>query len=640
LTSIFHADIALIFHSWKTRFLVKAENFLSSIIETANGSLQHQNDKLQHQEGKSQDQGGKSRDLSQVNRFQDHNKGDKTMPDSDTGGKLYQGTEAYIITAKATVHRIRHAIDRIMAYILKGILRSRSTPLVIRPENTPGPNYYYVMVTIWYIVKHYPDLEAKWHWKNWYGGEKDRGILGDSLDFRRHNPSPWSNHAVTKVKYSMLKWLHYESVLSLQGSAIPPVWNAEEDKVKRLRYAARTELVKRISLAQPYRADDEIADRLAFLAEELWPDLDNAKKVADRITRRIQDREFTQTLNLCSTSAKEGSDDGPWEVHALCHHSRLVVAHRKMCATDGGSGDEVERFRRKFCQFLTSEASLMPCWERNSLSARRGFLRSESTAVLASTLVNIFQKDLEYIRYRDDSRSASRSPSTSDAGEETHENGSLTANTQSQVLDGKASGQSQGDPSVYHICPMRHLTPSGEPGSAETLLTRQLETLEQLTSTRGLERQIDYLKFRPPQIYHPEEFFKSFEDTPDLYTASAIDRQTVPAVISKELSTIRRSPPEKESPGQIPRNKESPNVSPAEKALQELIIGPKDVWKADIDDKLAVIDLKTRNSLKPSKPDVIRGRNVMKVISDSVSYDTSNHHYQCHRLTTPFLLVD
>jgi len=563
-----------------------------------------------------------------------------------------------IATAEATVRRIRHVIGGIMTYIVRALLSSSASHLpLLAPENIPGePSHYYVMITICYVVQKYP--KAEWSWQaelndkgikdNEQGKEWELGALGRRLPSRRANPLVCSNHAVTKVKYSLLEWLHYEAISALQTDfssprVIPPQWVADKPKIEALQNMAKTELVRRVASLQPYQADDEISDRLAFLAEEMWPDIEaseqpanrrrTAKYIADRITRRVEEREYTRAINLCHAGpGKGGADDSPWEVHALCHHSRLVVAHKRACATEASpiawedAQLAVEHYRKKFYPFLTSEASLMPCWERNNSSARRGFLRSEATAVLASTILEIFQSDFEHCNrpatglsklWTD--RRLSIVLQGSDAGGDNHDSASAMAEMRSH-----GTGR-QGD-----LSSLRHLRHTGEKANVEALLVQQLETLERLANARGLERHIDYLKFRPPQRYHPEEFFNSLDDTPELYDSCAIDKAdlAIPAVIREALSkhmSLEDDGPHGDLVTELVIDEDPTN------RLRELLVkvppGPVDKnlqarVAATMLRKLTVIDLITPDPLPSLKPRPIRNKDIVRVVSDSVSWLT------------------
>ncbi|RYO85106.1 hypothetical protein DL766_006716 [Monosporascus sp. MC13-8B] len=481
---------------WKTRFLVKVDRLLAKIIKTS------------------------------CPEFQAPHEFNETLPVLEVDNQpQFEWTDEHLTHSLiTTVQRIRHAIGNIVAYLVRALLENHDRDAVLLPEDFPGESkYYYVMITVWYVVKHYP--EVKWGWQDDLkenGEQWSRGVLGDRLPSRRSNPLPSdrSDQASTRVKGCMLKWFHYESVLSLQkkdthGTVIPAAWEADITKVNQLRFAAGKALARRISSGQPYRADDEIVDRLAFLAEELWPELVDVRVVTKRVVKRIETREFTRTIEAGPLApggwgGEDGYTGGPWEVHALCHHSRLVVAYKKMYDRDNAAPraereKEVEHYRTKFWPFLTSEASLTPCWERHNSAARRGFLRSEATAVLASTILDIFQEDLDY------------------------------EGMQNQGLDRKAGSSSGDNRKKSSRGPASRPRFTSEPMNVQDLLERQLETLERLAGTKGVERHFDYLQFQPPQRYHPEEFFQSLDDTPELYTEPYIRDTPIPEAIWQAL---------------------------------------------------------------------------------------------------------
>jgi hypothetical protein len=154
------------------------------------------------------------------------------------------------------------------------------------------------MVAIWYVVKRYP--KVIWGWKDDVhknGTVWHRGLLGgtDRLPSRHSNPLPSdiNNLAVTKDKDSLLKWFHYESVLCLHhedgaGKIIPEAWEAPMDKIFHLRRVAQVALSQRISSGTPYRAEDEVVDRLVFLARELCSEGEDCTSIRSRITKRIE----------------------------------------------------------------------------------------------------------------------------------------------------------------------------------------------------------------------------------------------------------------------------------------------------------------------------------------------------------------
>lgn len=585
--------------SWKTRFLIKVDEILSAVTN-------------------------------------------HKYPTNDTTNGFQNECEyrKTVATAEGTIRRVRGVISGIMTYLVRALLSSASSPLpVLIPEDTAvEPNYFYVMITICYLAHKYPS--TKWSWQTDHGCTWGFGILGGRLPSRMANPLAPTNNAVAKVKYAFLEWLHYQSISSLQNSftsprVIPAQWSVSQQRIEALQYSAKAALIARLASAEPYRADDEIADRLAFLAEEMWPAVEAATRIASRITQRIEEREYTRVIDVCRPNAiRGGFDDGPWEVHALCHHSRLVVACKRLiCATrlvvfetSSAREDaqfEVEHYRKKFYPFLTTEASLMPCWERNNSSARRGFLRSEATAVLASTILDIFQNDFDFCHALGTRRLSTITVPSSDPGGEHHDNASV------------ADARNRAPRRRANATRMRHLRHTGEKADINALLVQQLDALERLANAKGLERCIDYLKFRPPQRYHPEEFFNSLDDTPELYDSSAIKARenTIPVAIRwafqkdqgllacpdsiKELDDLEQELAIDEDPTKRLREL-LVKTQPAERTEDELkrlqACGAATMLR-----ELTVIDLKPPNPLQPLKPEPIRGEKIVRVVSDSVS---------------------
>jgi len=412
-------------------------------------------------------------------------------------------SEDMLRIAHAQSELIGSRIKRIMLYLVKALLEPGSSA-VLMPENfvQGESNYYYVMITVWYVVNKYPDDTwlPKLQMDSW---EENRGPLFDSTRLPQDN---WPFGKGIRDKVALLKWYHYGSILKLlKKGAIPKAWNEVDlsQKVHSLRTAAKMALAVKVSSKHPYSGENEIVDRLAFLATELGlEDLDqpgsmSGATVAALATRRIKQRDFTRLINPGLLPAQEeGDTGGPWEIHALSHHSRLMVANLEKCDADNLAvreqwGEEVEKFRSKFCEFLTSEATIIPCWERANLTARRGWLRSESTSVLASTLLEICQKDI---------------------------------------------GIAPEPKRIKRSNTYRKERVSCDQLSVESLLAMQSEALERLTRATEIPPPIEWTRFRPPLQYHPDDFFNSMDDTPHLYKRPDIEKVRIPVAIRNALS--------------------------------------------------------------------------------------------------------
>jgi len=257
--------------------------------------------------------------------------------------------------------------------------------------------------------------------------------------------------------------------------------------VGRMRTATKLAFAARISTRKPYTTWDEIDDRLAFLVDELGFEdgSGDTATIASLAIKRLKHRSYTTEINpgtSPSSSLQEVSISGPWEIHALCHHGRLYVAHLDRNAAEEEDAkekcrEEVEKYRRKFCKFLTSDASLVPCWERTDMMAQRGWLRSEATSVLASTLIEICQYDM----------------SQNDLS--------------NQVKNSESSSSTLPDDRLLMA----------------KLMAKQNQLFERLAppdapTEKHVALPIDWEKYTPPRQYHPDSFFNSLTSTPEVYT--------------------------------------------------------------------------------------------------------------------------
>ncbi|KAH7378145.1 hypothetical protein BKA64DRAFT_250577 [Cadophora sp. MPI-SDFR-AT-0126] len=390
---------------------------------------------------------------------------------------------------------IRNRIELVVEYLFQTLLQPNAdTPLL--PDNMLAfePNYYYAMMTLCYVSKKTRSFKFAWpSTKDMDGWDKRNSILytcvpGDNANF---NPA-------FKDRVMLLKWYHYGSIRELcKDKLIPPSWmeGVAGNTVYRLKRDAVRAAKAKLSSRIPYVAEDEILDRLAFLA---WPlgledrvDSDYCPATLASITaKRILERDFTREVNPGSSkSIHSVLTCGPWEIHALCHHSRLMVANYLYKKKDGRSRDdkmqEVESYRERLCDFITAESSVVPCWERTDLATRRGWLRSEATSVLGATLLEICQKDFELLQ---EERRLREEKTTKTAGENDGAEESSKANKDTQLREEERP-----------------------PG-------------------------LDWMKYRPPSRYHPEDFFNSLDDTPELYRYTRLHKMEIPVNLRAHLS--------------------------------------------------------------------------------------------------------
>ncbi|KAH7303390.1 hypothetical protein B0I35DRAFT_179574 [Stachybotrys elegans] len=460
---------------WKTRFLIKADQLLSQDIRR-----KLNNSNLNPPEGR--------KDVSVSFQSTDEYNGILPPEAGLDWVELRKPESGPLVSQINTLRRIRHAIGSLMAYLVKTFLESAPTGHVLLPESrtTRTSEYHYVMVTIFYITKHYPSVRWSWAARTKFNAAN---LLGRALRSSLTNANPLPCNAgvrlITRENDVLLDWLHNECIFTcLWDQVVPREWKPSLAEIKSRRKLARTTLTQRLASGGPYRAEDEIVDRLGFLAE-LFPEIADAKTIASRVSKRIEAREFSSSIRPCQLQqGQPGYTGGPWEIHALCHHSRLMVAYRRLLVADVSNTrqeelEDIETFKKKFCPFLTTDGSLVPCWERSNSASRQGFLRSEATAVLGSTLLDLLQSDLKYL--------------------------DSTKNTEEEKDGAGKSGEGRKIPDS--------------------------------TGPIASKANIDYLLFKPPQRYHPEDFLNSLDDTPHLYTTRYMKKIRIPGGVRKVLST-------------------------------------------------------------------------------------------------------
>jgi hypothetical protein len=456
--------------------------------------------------------------------------------------------------------RIQTKIENVIRYLVKALLERSlvGKNLKVMPERkVPGEsNYYYVMMTIWYVWKyfneHFRDAPGwKLEWINQTGLlnlEKKNPVLYAA---KRLPPDNWAFAKADREKVALLQWYHYGSLLKLcKDGVLSESWLQSdlddfEQKVARLAKAAKMTSSAKLSSREPYVAADEIFDRLSFVLDELGlEDLESNRVgiIESLAMTRVKKRDFTRTLNpgWLPNDAEE-STSGPWEIHALCHHSRLVVLtkeenSKRDWGTEEHTKAEAESFRQKICTFLNAEGTLITSWERAHAKVRKAWLRSEATAVVASTLIIILEKKI-----RAESSDSSVPVGNTSSEQIQTEQAELASLPSEQSLvrisDAvKAHNDQVGRDQKKLLLGFLHL---------ESLMKGQLEAFERFTNESGLLPPIEWMSFRPERKYHPVSFFNSLEDTPDLYNAEMLGRATVPLSLCDRIS----SPEELENQG-------------------------------------------------------------------------------------------
>jgi hypothetical protein len=416
-----------------------------------------------------------------------------------------------VTIARSQLRRIRSAIQDIAFFLArmldKDIILADSQAR--RWTVTDQSDQYYAIIAIWYIVRHICKDR---------GNKKLQQLLlklnGSQLDDAKYT-------ALNQGKLPLLRWYYYGSILGLQQQGF--LHKFEQDKLTRQVHMHRRDAMvarsARLVSKVPYSAEDEIVDRLAFLASELGLEKaeietgSEAGTMASLAIRHVKRREFPRYINPGWLPAQEdGYISGPWELHALCHNSRLNVLALETHDTEdwrasAQKAEEVELYKEKLYRFLNSEATLVSCWERSHIEVRKGWLRSEATAVLGSTLLDIHSALAP----------SATAATTEQQQRELKATRKMTAQQgwKGQAVDQVARIRMGQRKAVEEAVHTRHLA------------QRQLEILEK-TDKAGPAQPIDWAAFAPERQYHPDDFVQSLEDTPHQFRPPFTDALAVP----------------------------------------------------------------------------------------------------------------
>jgi hypothetical protein len=494
------------------------------------------------------------------------------------------------------MERIKTSVENVVRYLAKALLEPQ---LKTHPNTTLMPddtvagesNYYYVMITFWFVWKYFKDSEWKFDWdeelraKNAMNRSKLPILLGPHC----LPPDEWTFATADRDKVQLLRWYHYGSLQRLcDNGLLDASWKAREpglgEKVRRLANAAKMVSSAKLSSREPYVADDEIFDRLSFVSDELFLETlepTDPGVVASLSMKRVKGRDFTRTLNPgWLPKTEEASTSGPWEIHALCHHSRLVVLTKEEeTKQDWRTGEhthsEAEGFRNNICTFLNGEGTLIPCWERAHAKYRKGWLRSEATSVVATTLVIILHKTRVLARELEAEKEEEKASVSGD-----HPPKSPTDPAEPdfppvvQTL-AKWSKYSQ----IHEKRLIQELLHLGG------LMKGQLDAFEQFTNESGLQPPIVWKSFRLPLTYHPLSFFNSLEDTPGMYKHTVLRDFPLPSSLPGGESGVLDRPDDLKEKGKDFEKKDIDDVFDNPETQNLLFLVDIKATRVDEDDK-------------------------------------------------------
>jgi len=419
--------------------------------------------------------------------------------------------------------RILETIESVVRYLAKELLDERPSSLVgLMPNHSISEesNYLYVLTTIWYVVKAF----AKG--KDWVGATQGWEFSQSHLFMRLH-PADRSFNLDGNDEAQLLLWFHHASLLNLCNRGILPKSWLEPDheaKLRTLEKAAKVAAAAKYSSRRDYVADDEIFDRLSFVSDELGLEDHAGLKqpcpgaIAKLSMKRVKERDYTRGLSPGWLPAGTfGSVSGPWEIHALCHHSRLAVLTMEGdFAANLEAMEEANIYKRNILNFLNAEGTLVPCWERAHTQTRRGWLRSEGTAVVASTFISM----LKIVQATKPEAGTDTKQDASDNNKPpTAETNTERALVRVEETAARYAERAHQDRAKIYL----------EIRRMEAMVKGPFEVFEKATNEADPPPPIKWMSFRPPRIYHPIGFFNSLEDTPELYRPPLIGDTPIPA---------------------------------------------------------------------------------------------------------------
>ncbi|KAI1154425.1 hypothetical protein F4825DRAFT_472164 [Nemania diffusa] len=501
-----HPTVSLRSLFWKVRFLVKMHHFLAGLEKYSNG---HTSPKISNEK----DEKAEKQKVERADSIPE-------VPAFFSEFDGYDRTQMLNI-ATSQCNRIQDAIEHIVFFLVELLAPSKPNAEegylthLLRPQcRTDQSEFYYITMTIWYVVKSF--RKTKW---------KSPSRLRNFTQVDMTNSCiPPDNHnfgAVDKRKISLLKWYHYGSLLSLADrDVLPSYWRSStmKKRVYSLSNAATMACTGSTASNSHYSVDDEIVDRLSFIANELgMEEFDaTAETVTSTSIQRVRGREFTKYLNP-GVSLPNGrgysfqETSGPWEIHALCHNSRIhiltlesdseyVKATRNCRGTNETREEEVAMYKNKVYRFLNSEVTLIPCWERSPTKMRSGWLQSEAAAVHGSTLLDIHNRIPVIPKL-----SPKNSPQTG------------------PIVNLEAR---------HHRRQATDLIMDSPDGFVKGALSTQLR--EVLMGLNRVDvRPINWTSFRPPRQYYPDNFINSLEDTPHLFRPPVTNNVFVPTTLAE-----------------------------------------------------------------------------------------------------------
>ena len=134
-----------------------------------------------------------------------------------------------------------------------------------------------------------------------------------------------------------------------------------------------------------YTAKDEQVDRLLLIWKEVTQQTTSANTTITHVREKIERRAPTTIVNPGLTRPKSiYSREPPWEFTCLNHHTALRIA------MGYSESDEFEQVKKTCYDFLSTEFTFHPTWDRSKRSMSQGWWDIDTSGIVCATLLDSY----------------------------------------------------------------------------------------------------------------------------------------------------------------------------------------------------------------------------------------------------------
>ncbi|PVH79529.1 hypothetical protein DL98DRAFT_655454 [Cadophora sp. DSE1049] len=379
----------------------------------------------------------------------------------------------------------------------------------------------YATLAVWYVMKHCPEAAPDEF--------KSRILLPKLTRAYEAVQKRASRDKEPTPKNDVLQWLHMSCLFLIcneqfgtdaSGKAADGFALSQLDRQEVIRTQQKFEkYVSRLKTAQveSYSIEHEELDRVILISEELGldtiPTTYTASLASSRATqsrKRILQRQRTTRFNPGPKTWKGSrvTSNGPWELLCTNHQGFLRVA----------DDANIKAARDRLFEFLLSDYSFMTSWDRADGNMIGKWWDVEPVSVICATLIDL--------KFEGKLKSAVSEAAADQLGHSVHdiEESPSVQRRNSDVIPAPTQEDSIRD----ILLQMKKLQ---EDSSREHLLQmRQLLVQEDITGSFSVKA-FDWVSCKPGQLYHPDWWVQSIQDTPQMYQA----KQTKDVPLRKDV---------------------------------------------------------------------------------------------------------